>query len=173
LDKVGQVVVIGCSGAGAQSIVPPISGTDLPGVFTLRTSGSAINILHWLNTHRVKDAVLIGGGAISIEVAYLAAQHGINITLVEMLEHILPNALVPDMSGGVESYMKEQGIDLRLSEQVKTIDGNSKVDVVLLASGEEIQADMVIICAGQPELSPDPGMEPIALAAETIESMIE
>ena len=133
---------------GAKSIVPPISGTDLPGVFTLRTSGSAINILHWLNAHRVKSAVLIGGGAISIEIAYLAAQHGIKITMVEMLEHILPNALDPDMSEGVESYMKEQGIDLRLSEQVKAINGDSKVEGVLLASGEEIKADMVIICAG-------------------------
>ncbi len=147
---------------GAKSIIPPISGTDLSGVFTLRTSGSAVNILHWLNTHRVRSAVLIGGGAISIEIAYLAAQHGIKITLVEMLKHILPNALDTDMSEGVESYMKEQGIDLRLSEQVKTINGNSKVEGCLLASGEKIGADMVIICAGaepRSELAQKAGLE--------------
>jgi NADH oxidase (H2O2-forming) len=147
---------------GARSIVPPISGANLPGVFTLRTSDSAINILHWLNTHRVKNVVLIGGGAISIEVAYLAAQHGLTITLVEMLEHILPNALDPDMSEGVESYMKEQGIDLRLSEQVKTINGNGKVEGVSLASGKETKANMVIICAGaepRSELAQQAGLE--------------
>ena len=147
---------------GAKSTIPPISGTDLPGVFTLRTSGSAINILNWLNTHRVKSAVLVGGGAISVEIAYLAAQHGIKITLVEMLEHILPNALDPDMSEGVENYMKEQGIDLRLNEKVKTINGNGKVEGVLLASGEEIKADMVIICAGaepRSELAKKAGLE--------------
>jgi NADH oxidase (H2O2-forming) len=147
---------------GARSIVPPISGTDLPGVFTLRTSGSAINILHWLNTKRVKSTVLIGGGAISVEIAYLAAQHGIKITMVEMLEHILPNALDPDMSQGVESYMKEQGIDLRLSKQVKAINGDGKVEGVLLASGEKIDANMVIICAGaepRSELAQKAGLE--------------
>ncbi len=147
---------------GARSIMPPIPGTDLPGVFTLRTSGSAINILHWLNTKRVKSAVLIGGGAISIEIAYLAAQHGIKITLVEMLAHILPNALDPDMSEGVESYMKEQGIDLHLSEQVKAINGDGQVEGVLLASGEEINADMVIICTGaepRAELAREAGLE--------------
>jgi len=147
---------------GAKSIVPPISGTNLPGVFTLRTSGSAINILHWLNTKRVKSAVLVGGGAISIEIAYLAAQHGIKITLVEMLEHILPNALDPDMSESVESYMKEQGIDLRLSEHVKVINGDNQVRSVLLASGEEINAEMVVICAGaepRSELALDAGLE--------------
>lgn len=147
---------------GARSIVPPISGTDLPGVFTLRTSDGAISILHWLNTKRVKSAVLVGGGAISVEIAYLAAQHGIKITLVEMLEHILPSALDPDMSEGVESYMKEQGIDLRLSEQVKAINGDNKVEGILLASGKKINADMVIICAGaepRSELAQEAGLE--------------
>ncbi len=147
---------------GAKSIVPPIAGTDLPGVFTLRTSGSAIDILHWLNTKRVKSAALIGGGAISIEIAYLAAQHGIKITLVEMLSHILPNALDPDMSESVERYMKEQGIDLHLSEQVKTINGDGQIQSVLLASGEEVKADMVIICAGaepRSELAREAGLE--------------
>ncbi len=147
---------------GARSIVPPISGTDLPGVFTLRTSGSAIDILNWLNTHRVKSALLIGGGAISVEIAYLAAQHGIKITMVEMLKHVLPSALDPDMSEGLESYMKEQGIDLRLSERVKEINGDGKVQGVLLASGEKINTDMVIICAGaepRGELARKAGLE--------------
>ena len=147
---------------GARSIVPPIPGTDLPGVFTLRTSGSAINILHWLNTNRVKSTVLVGGGAISVEIAYLAAQHGIKITLIEMLKHILPGSLDPDMSEGVEEYMKEQGIDLHLSEQVKKINGDGKVQRVTLASGEEIEADMAIICAGaepRSELAREAGLE--------------
>ena len=147
---------------GARSIMPPISGTGLPGVFTLRTSGSAINILHWLNTKRVKRVVLVGGGAISIEIAYLAAQHGIKVILVEMLEHILTNALDPDMSEGVESYMKEQGVDLHLSEQAKAINGENKVEGILLASGEKINADMVIICAGaepRSELAVEAGLE--------------
>jgi NADH oxidase (H2O2-forming) len=147
---------------GAKSIVPPIPGTDLSGVFTLRTSDGAIDILHWLNTKRVKSAALIGGGAISVEIAYLAAQHGIKITLVEILEHILPSALDPDMSEGVEEYMRGRGIDLRLNQQVKAINGDGKVNSVSLASGEEILTDMVIICAGaQPrsELAREAGIE--------------
>jgi NADH oxidase (H2O2-forming) len=147
---------------GAKAMVPPIPGVNLPGVFTLRTSGSAINILHWLNTNRVKSAVLIGGGAISIEIAYLAAQHGIRVTLVEMLEHILQNALDPDMSEGVESYMREKGINLHLNEQVKKINGEKKVEAIILASGEKIDADMVIICAGaepRSELAQVAGLE--------------
>lgn len=147
---------------GARSIVPPISGVDLPGVFTLRTSGEAIRILHYMNSQRVKSAVLVGGGAISVEIAYLATQHGIKVVLVEMLEHILTNALDPDMSAGIEAHMKEKGIDLRLSEQVKAINGDGKVEGVLLASGETIDADMAIVCAGakpRGELAQKAGLE--------------
>jgi NADH oxidase (H2O2-forming) len=147
---------------GARSIVPPIPGADLPGVFTLRTSGSAIDILHWLNTKRVKSAVLVGGGAISIEIAYLAKQHGINVILVEILKHILSNALDPDMSEGIENYMREKGINLHLNEQVKKINGEKKVEAIILASGEKIDADMVIICAGaepRSELAQVAGLE--------------
>jgi NADPH-dependent 2,4-dienoyl-CoA reductase/sulfur reductase-like enzyme len=147
---------------GARSIVPPIPGANLPGVFTLRTSDSAIDILHWLNTKRVKSVALVGGGAISVEIAYLAKQHGINVTMVEILEHILSNALDPDMSEGIEKYMRERGIDLRLSEQVKAINGDKKVERLVLASGEKIDADMVIICAGaepRGELAREAGLE--------------
>ena len=147
---------------GARSTMPPIPGTELPGVFTLRTSDSAINILHWLNTKRVKSMVLVGGGAISVEIAYLAKQHGINVTMVEILEHILSNALDPDMSEGVESYMKERGIDLHLSEQVEKISGDDRVQSVSLASGEEVNADMAIVCAGtapRSELAEEAGLE--------------
>jgi NADH oxidase (H2O2-forming) len=147
---------------GARSVVPPIPGAELPGVFTLRTSGSAIDILQWLNTKRVKGLVLVGGGAISVEIAYLAKQHGINVTMVEILEHILSKSLDPDMSEDVESYMKEQGIELRLGEQVKEISGNGKVQGVSLASGKRINADMVIICVGaepRSELAEKAGLE--------------
>ena len=147
---------------GAKAIIPPILGTNLSGVFTLRTSGDAINILHWLNTKRVKSTVLIGGGAIGIEIAYLASQHGIKVILVEMLEHVLNNALDPDMSEDVESYAKAQGVDLRLSEQIRAINGDGQVESVLLASGETVNTDMVIISAGvepRSELAQKAGLE--------------
>lgn len=147
---------------GARSMVPPIPGTDLPGVFTLRTSNTAIDILQWLNRKRVKRAVLVGGGAISVEVAYLAAEHGIQITLVEMLDHILSNALDPDMSKQIEDYMVQQGIDLWLGKQLNEIRGEDRVENVVLASGEVIETDMVIMSIGavpRTELAVKAGLE--------------
>lgn len=95
---------------GARPIIFDIPGINLAGVFTLRTSGDAINILHWINSKRVKNVVIIGAGAIGIEIAYLVAQHGVNVILIEMLEHIMQRVLDPDMSEEVERYIKKKGL---------------------------------------------------------------
>ena len=71
---------------GATPVMFPIPGTDLSGIFTLRTSGDAVNIFNWINSRRVKNAVLIGAGAIGLEIAYLTAQHGLKVTIVEKME---------------------------------------------------------------------------------------
>ena len=147
---------------GAKPVIPPVSGVDLPGVFFLRTSGDAVNILHWMNSRRVKNAVLIGAGAIGTEIAYLASRHGVNIILVEMLEHVMQGILDADMSEEVETYMKGKGVDLRLSRRVKAIGGKTEVEKVVFSSDEEVTAEMVIISAGaQPnsELAEKAGLE--------------
>jgi len=133
---------------GAKATIPPIPGVRLPGVFTLRTSQDAINILHWMNFKRVKNVTLIGAGAIGIEIAYLVAQHGVKVMLVEMLEHVMQAVLDADMSEQLEEYIKNKGIDLRLNQKVDAIKGEDRVESVVLSSNEDAKADMVIISAG-------------------------
>ncbi len=133
---------------GAKPILPPVDGIGLPGVFALRKSGDAVNILNWLNTRRVRTAVMLGAGPIGMEIAYLAARHGIRIHVVEMLEHILPKALDPDMSAEVESYMQSHNVELRLRQRLERIRGNGEVKGVVLSSGEQIETQMVLISVG-------------------------
>ena len=128
--------------------MPPIPGIDLPGVFTLRTSGDAINILNWINSKRVRDVVLLGAGAIGIEKAYLLTRQGLRIALVEMLDNIMPNVLDPDMAEEVQCYMEAKGVELKLNQKVTAINGKVNVESVTLASGKELKADMVIVSAG-------------------------
>jgi len=149
-------------GTGAKPVIPPVSGVDLPGVFFLRTSGDAVNILHWMNSRRVKNAVLIGAGAIGTEVAYLSSRQGINVILVEMLDHVMQGILDADMSEEVEAYMREQNIDLRLNQRVKEIAGKNEVEKVMFSSNEEVNAEMVIVSAGarpNSELAEKAGLE--------------
>jgi NADH oxidase (H2O2-forming) len=133
---------------GGEPAIPPIKGVDLKGVFTLRTSEDALNIIHWLNTYRVNNGLIIGGGAIGVEIAYLLSKEGVQITLVEMLDRILQNALDTDMSEKVAQHFKEKQINLSLGQQVVSIEGNGRVAGAVLGSGEKIAAEFVIISSG-------------------------
>ena len=133
---------------GAKPIVLPISGVDLGGVFTLRTSGDAVNILNWINSQRVKNVVIVGAGAIGTEIAYLIARQGLKIIFVEMLNHIMGKVLDADMAQEIEDYIREKGVDLKLGQKVEAIIGEKEVESVKLSSGKEIKAEMVIISGG-------------------------
>jgi NADH oxidase (H2O2-forming) len=147
---------------GGEPVIPPIPGVDLEGVFTLRTSGDALRIIHWLNTRRVARGLIIGGGAIGVEIAYLIGKEGVHVTLVEMLDHILQNALDPDMSEKVERHFEEQQIGLRLGDRVESIRGKSEVTGAVLGSGEELDVQIVIVSAGvrpRSRLAEEAGLE--------------
>lgn len=133
---------------GAKPILFPISGVNLSGVFTLRTSGDAVNILNWINSRRVKRVVVLGAGAVGIEIAYLIAQHGLKIILVEMLDHIMGKVLDSDMACEIEDYIEAKGVDLKLGQKVDAITGEKEVEEIKLSSGEEIETQMVIISGG-------------------------
>ncbi len=133
---------------GATPIVLRVPGIDLPGVFTLRKSDDAVNIQHWMNRKRVKSVVVIGGGPIGLEVAYLTARHGVKVYVVDMLAHILAQSLDSEMSVLVEEYITKQGVELRLRQSLERINGDGEIDSAMLSSGETIQAQMVLISAG-------------------------
>ena len=133
---------------GAHPVMPPVSGVDLPGVFTLRTSGDAVNILNWINSQRVKNIVLVGAGAIGIEKAYLLSRRGLKVTLVEMQGHVMSNILDADMSEELQTYMLQKGVHLKLNKKIISINGKENVESINLDSGEQISAEMVVISAG-------------------------
>lgn len=133
---------------GASPMIFPIEGADLSGIFTLRTSGDAVNIFNWINSQRVKNMVLIGAGAIGLEIAYLSKQHGLKVTIVEKMENVMPGILDVDMSEDLEKYILEKGVDLKCGQLVKAIKGQTQVQSIELSSGESIKAEMVIISGG-------------------------
>jgi len=147
---------------GAKPVMPPIPGIDSPGVFTLRTSGDAVNILNWINSKRVRDVILLGAGAIGIEKAYLLSRQGLKVTLVEILNNIMPNVLDPDMAEEIQIYMEKKGVQLSLNQKVTAINGKDSVESVNLASGKEVKAGMVVVSAGarcNVGLAKDAGLE--------------
>jgi NADPH-dependent 2,4-dienoyl-CoA reductase/sulfur reductase-like enzyme/rhodanese-related sulfurtransferase len=150
---------------GAAPIRPPLPGIDLPGIFSVRTVPDARHIREWLDRDTAdqggmhsytgmqtvtpaKRAVVVGGGFIGLEMTENLIHRGLEVTLVERLNQVMP-PLDPEMARLVERYMVRHGVRLELNDGVagfqQSADGALEV---LTASGQRIPADVVILAIG-------------------------
>lgn len=127
---------------GAEPVKPNIEGADASFVFTLRNIPDTLKIKDFINEKQPRDAVVVGGGYIGLEMAENLKEAGLNVTVAELSEHLIPS-LDFDMAADVHRYLKSKGINLLLNNGIKAIkDGR-----VVLNRGE-VKADMVIMSAG-------------------------
>ncbi len=155
---------------GSAPIRPPLPGIDLPGIFSVRTVLDARHIREWLDREeknlgshsfigvdtisKPKTAVVIGGGFIGLEMVENLKERGLDVTLLEKLNQVMP-PLDTEMARLVERYMRKHGIKVELSDGVagfqKAKNGSLEV---LTESGKVHPADVVIMAIGvKPELS--------------------
>lgn len=142
---------------GAAPFVPPIKGVEKNIFFTLRNIPDMDKIIAHINEKEVKEAVVIGGGFIGIEVSENLHQLGIKVTIVELLDQLMM-PLDLEMANIIHSTLKDKGINLYLKNGVKEITENS----VILNSNQKIKADLVIGAVGiRPEnhLAQNAGLE--------------
>lgn len=151
---------------GSSPVVPPISGSHLNGVHTLRDSNDAKKIQQYIKENRPKNLVFVGAGFINLELAALLNEENpgeFNITIVELLKHPLPVMLDSEMGEKVSQYLNEQGFNLKLQQKVTEIKGDdNQVSKVILENGEELAADMVMLSVGTKpnlELAKEAGLE--------------
>ncbi|NYT20074.1 MAG: FAD-dependent oxidoreductase, partial [Methanosarcinales archaeon] len=118
---------------------------ELDGVFTLQTLSDGMKIESRLLS--AENLVVIGAGAIGVEVAAGTAKRGIATTLINRSSSILSHLVDTDMSEIVKSYLTSIGVNLITGEVPESIVGNKKAEHVVL-SKENIPADVVIISTG-------------------------
>ena len=145
---------------GAAPIRPPISGIDLPGVFTLRNLEDMDRIMRKLHDG-VRQAVVVGAGFIGLELVENLVRREIGVTVVELQDQILP-PFDKEMTTPLAEHVKSKGVDLRLGESATAFDRAPDGLAVRLKSGEELAAQLVIVGVGvRPEnkLAVDAGLE--------------
>ena len=94
---------------GATPVIPPLPGVDLPRVCAIANLHQAKAIKDMVSQGKVGKAVVIGGGAIGIEMAEaLTDLWEVETTLIEMMDQLLPTALGHDMALPVKNHTKKQ-----------------------------------------------------------------
>lgn len=138
---------------GATPVVPPLPGRDLEGVFVLRTLTQALEMKSFIDLRAPHRAVIVGGGAVGLEMCEALRRLGIEVHLVELLEHVLP-PLDPDMAATLEEHLEKNGVHLHLGEKVEGLEGNQRGEVSrVVTSGGSIDAELVLLSLGIRPLS--------------------
>ncbi len=108
---------------GAESFVPPVAGVVLPGVFTVRTPEDAIAARKYALEQGVKNAVVIGGGFIGLEVAENLMARGISVTVMDMAAQLMPNIFDAEMAEYVRRRLVAKGMRILTKTALKEIVG--------------------------------------------------
>ncbi|AFK22975.1 NAD(P)/FAD-dependent oxidoreductase [Pyrococcus sp. ST04] len=145
---------------GSKAFIPPIKGVSNEGVFTLKSLDDVRRIKEYIEKREPQKAVVIGAGLIGLEGAEAFAKLGIEVLVVELLEHLLPTMLDRDMARIVQEEMEKHGIKFKFGIGVNEIIG-SPVEKVKIGN-EEVEADLVLVATGvraNVDLARDAGLD--------------
>jgi NADPH-dependent 2,4-dienoyl-CoA reductase/sulfur reductase-like enzyme/rhodanese-related sulfurtransferase len=142
---------------GATPITPPIKGGDMEHVFHVRTIQNTASINSFMVSNKPKKVTVIGAGFIGLEMAEQLTHKGLEVTIVQRSNQIMPH-LDKDMAFRVEEHIRDNGVNLLLNEEATVITENT----VETKSGKIIDSDMVILATGvrpNTKLAKDIGVE--------------
>jgi len=144
---------------GASPIKPKIPGIESKKIFTLRTVGDADKIVKEIESGK-KEATVVGGGFIGIEVSESLIRKGVKVNIVEALPQVL-SFIDKDLVSYIHDEIETNGIKLFLGSAVKEF--NEKQDKIetILENGERVSSDFVVFSIGvKPEsvLAKDAGL---------------
>ena len=131
---------------GAAPLKPPIPGIDTPGIFTLRNLQDMDRIKAAVD-QSVRQAVVVGAGFIGLELVENLVQLGIETTVVELQDQILP-PLDKEMTTPLAQILAAKGVSLLLGESAVAFEKTAQGVRVRLKSGKELTAPVVVLGIG-------------------------
>jgi NADPH-dependent 2,4-dienoyl-CoA reductase/sulfur reductase-like enzyme/rhodanese-related sulfurtransferase len=135
---------------GATPVQPPFPGVTLPQVFPVSNLHQAKAIKDMISKGEVENAVVIGAGAIGIEMAEaLTDLWGVDTTIVEMADRILPQALGRNIATIGQKQLTDNGVKLLIGERVLKINGTPETGVESVeTTAGTLPCQLVILATG-------------------------
>jgi 3-phenylpropionate/trans-cinnamate dioxygenase ferredoxin reductase subunit len=142
-DRLGYDRLLLAVGSDVRRIHVP--GSDLPGIFYLRSIADVRRLqTRWGPGRRL---VVVGGGYIGLEVASVAATHGLAVTVIEIADRLMARTVAPAISEFYEKTHRDAGVDIRCNTAVTEFRAaGDRLDVV--CDGAVLAADLVLVGIG-------------------------
>jgi len=141
--------------ATGSRLYAPLEGADLPGIYNFKSLSAAEALVQRVKRGEAHTAVIVGAGFIGVEIALLLRTLGVSVIQIEMLDQVMANMLDADTAIHALAQMQARGIDVRLNTRASAFVGHERATGVRLASGEILDADILIAATGvKPNLGP-------------------
>jgi NADPH-dependent 2,4-dienoyl-CoA reductase/sulfur reductase-like enzyme len=129
-----------------------VEGEQLPGVFSLRSIEDATAIRE--AAAQVRDAVVVGGGFIGMEVAASLTQLGLDVTLVSRDVDLFGQLGSPEISEHLVDLYRHHRVEIVRGDEIRAFRGRARLDTVELRAGSPIGAGLAVVGVGvRPALS--------------------
>jgi 3-phenylpropionate/trans-cinnamate dioxygenase ferredoxin reductase subunit len=124
-----------------------VPGERLANVLSLRTAADALRLAAALD--QASRVVVVGGGLIGLEVASVACARKKDVTVVEAARQPLARLLHgSDIGSAIADLHRDHGTVVRTSTRVTALLGTDRVEELVLSTGEQIAADLVLVAIG-------------------------
>lgn len=157
--------------------IPPIEGIDLNHVFKLNHPFDAEAIKKNVDSGKIKKATIIGGGLIGLEVTEALVKQGVEVTVVEMMERLLPKMLDSEMSALLKQHMRQKGVNVLTGTRVVELVGDDHGELTkVITDRYEVEADMVLFSIGvvpNTQLAADAGLEIDSIGAIQVNEYLQ
>ena len=159
---------------GARAIIPNIKGvdqTDGDDIFLIRNYEDGLKIYDSKKTKNASTCVVVGAGLVGLEMIEAftkrKARRKMDITVVEMSDHVLPTMLDKNMAKIVQRELESNGVKVITGEQVEEIVGNSisrddNVKTIKTNTNRQIDTDFILLGTGvrpNSEIAKDTGID--------------
>lgn len=131
---------------GARPVVLPLPGKDLAGVTTFRDIYDIERMM--AAAKKYQKAVVIGGGLLGLEAAHGLNQQGMQVTVLQRSDKLMDQQLDKEASELLKASLEARGIRIELCAQTTAIQGDERVQAVLLDDGRRIDAELVVMAVG-------------------------
>lgn len=145
---------------GSEPVRPPIEGLDTLDASTLWTSREAATL-----TDVPRRTLVVGGGAVAVELAQLLARTGSAVTVVQRGEHLVDRE-EPRLGELVAEQLARDGVTVHLGAEVASVEREGSGVVAALDSGGRVETDVLVLATGRRPRADGLGLEEAGVELE-------
>ncbi|MDK2951715.1 MAG: hypothetical protein PWQ77_1380 [Kosmotogales bacterium] len=132
---------------GADPKIPEINGLEKDDSFALRNLKDMDRIIDFINEKNPKSATVVGAGYIGIELTENLKDRGLNVTLLEMQNQVLPH-LDYEISAMIHDELIQNGINLILNDSIEKVEKVGSKKIITTKNNINITSDLILMCIG-------------------------